>query len=141
MYPTIPVHNGINLPLILLTIERAVQFKSSSEQFKLFKYFPYSKMIIIPPARNLTTTTPVKGCSTPVLPSCELYSFPVISISTFSFCFGISHQCLLFHQFGLNWTFIGYYAVFCFGEILLVVRDFCSLLLVFNSNATAVCYA
>lgn len=37
----------------------------------------------------------------------------------------------VFHQFGLNWTFIGYYAESsALGEILPVVRDFCSLYLV-----------
>lgn len=82
----------------------------------------------------------MKGFSTPILPSCELYSFLVVYICTFCLfdCFGVLSVvegllwCILFHQFGLNWTFLGLLCrVFCFGEILPVVRDFCSLSLCF----------
>lgn len=83
------------------------------------------------------STSLLKDVSNPVLPSCELYSFLVVYICTF-LCVAVEGSwleglrwCILIHQFGLNWTFIGYYAESsALGEILPVVRDFCSLYLV-----------
>lgn len=83
------------------------------------------------------STSLLEDLSNPVLPSCELYSFLVVYICTF-LCVAVEGSwsegllwCILFHQFGLNWTFIGYYAESsALGEILPVVRDFCSLYLV-----------
>lgn len=83
------------------------------------------------------STSLLKDLSNPVLPSCELYSFLVVYICTF-LCVVVEGSrsegllwCILFHQFCLNWTFIGYYAESsALGEILPVVRDFCSLYLV-----------
>lgn len=78
----------------------------------------------------------LKDLSNPVLPSCELYSFHVVYICTF-LCVAVERSwlegllwCIFFHQFGLNWTFIEYYAESsALGGILPVVRDFCSLYL------------
>lgn len=81
----------------------------------------------------------MNGFSTPILPSCELYSFLVVYICTFclSDCLGgvggSGGVALMYIIPSIRFELDFYRIlcrVFCFGEILPVVRDFCSLSLV-----------
>lgn len=83
------------------------------------------------------STTHLKDLSNPVLPSCELYSFLVVYICTFCLCGcfgdrggGVALMYIIPSiRFELDFYRI-LCRIFCFGEILPVVRDFCSLSLV-----------
>ena len=90
--------------------------------------------------KNVTiSTTLLKGFSAPILPSCELYSFLVVYICTFCL-FDCLRVVVVFGGNALMYIVpsirfeLDFYRtlcrVFCFGEILPVVRDFCSLSLV-----------
>lgn len=96
-------------------------------------HVPQSLTVTAIMVRNFTSSQHIwKISAPPILPSCEFYSFFVLYILFFCFCVffwllffwmkmilmvvvvldeeeGLLWS-ILFHQFGLNWTFIGYYA-------------------------------
>lgn len=112
-------------------------------------HVPQSLTVTAIMVRNFTSSQHIwKISAPPILPSCELYSFLVLYILFFCFCFFL----LLFLDEndidgggGIGWGGgvalkyiipsirfeLDFYRilcrVFCFGEILPVVRDFCSL--------------